>query len=111
MQYLYRIYYDKATGEVLHCRWVKGDIRIPTVDTDFLIQPELHERTSENTGLFEWYTEQPELESVMFFKMPVVDISVDPPALNWTDWPIPPDDEEISDAEALDIITKGDASV
>ena len=111
MQYLYRIYYDKSTGEVLHCRWVKGDIQIPTVETDFLTQPELHERTLENTGLFEWYTEQSELESVMFFKMPVVDISVDPPKLNWTDWPILPDDEEISDAEALDIITKGDASV
>lgn len=111
MKYLYRIYYDKSTGEVLHCRWVKGDIQIPTVETDFLVQKELHERTSENTGLFEWYTEQPELEAVMFVKMPVVDISVDPPKLNWTDWPIPPDDEEISDAEALDIITKGDASV
>ena len=111
MQYLYRIYYDKTTGEVLHCRWVKGDIIIPTVETDFLTKPELHERTSENTGLFEWYTEQPELEAMMFVKMPVVDISVDPPKLNWTDWPIPPDDEEISDAEALDIITKGDASV
>ena len=47
----------------------------------------------------------------MFAKMPVVDISVDPPTLNWTDWPIPPDDEEISDTEALDIITKGDVSV
>lgn len=111
MKYLYRIYYDKSTGEVLHCRWVKGDIQIPTVETDFLVQKELHERTSENTGLFEWYTEQPELEAVMFVKMPVVDISVDPPKLNWTDWPIPPDDEEISDSEALDIITKGDASV
>ena len=111
MKYLYRIYYDKSTGEVLHCRWVKGDIQIPTVETDFLVLQELHERTSENTGLFVWYTEQPELEAVMFVKMPVVDISVDPPKLNWTDWPIPPDDEEISDAEALDIITKGDASV
>lgn len=108
MQYLYRIYYDKATGEVLHCRWTKGDIRIPTVAADFLLQPELQGRTTADTGLFEWYTEQAELEKVMFFKMPVVDISTDPPTLSWTDWPIPSDEEEISDAEALQIITEGE---
>ena len=110
-----RIYYDKASGEVISSRWAKGSVILPPYAQDFAERPELTGRTEENTGLFEWLDEEAAPLEEFGVKKPVVDISQDPPILTWVEWPEPDptevtDEDEISDSDALKIIT-GEVSI
>lgn len=102
-----RIYYDKASGEVISSRWAKGNVLRPPHAQDFAERPELEGRTEENTGLFEWLDEEAAPLTEFGVKVPVVDVSQNPPVLMWQEPPAPAeptDEDEISGNELLGMI-------
>ena len=110
MAYFMRLYYDKSNGDVVSSRWAKGDIRVPNISEDFETLSELAGRSTEDTGVIEYLDEATAPTEEFGVKKPVVDISQDPPILTWVEWPEPDptevtDEDEISDSDALKIIT------
>lgn len=106
----YRIYYDPATGEPLATTWARGDVRVPTQTEDYANLPGLAGRSADATGCWERLAEDAELETLIQGKKPKLDVSQEPPALTWEDWPEPEqsDEDEISADEALEIMMGGE---
>lgn len=102
-----RIYYDKTSGEVVSSRWAKGGVIMPPHAQDFAERPELEGRTETDTGLFEWLDEEAAPLEKFGVKVPVVDVSQEPPALTWQEPPAPAeptDEDEIGGDELLDMM-------
>lgn len=85
----YRIYFDANSGEPLATTWAKGDIRVPAQEEDYTNLPGLAGRSAADTICWEQFTEDAELEALLRFKKPKMDVSQTPPALTWVDWPAP----------------------
>ena len=107
----YRIYFDANSGEPLATTWAKGDIRVPEQEEDYANLPGLVGRAEADTGCWEQFTEDSELEGLICSKKPVFDVSQNPPSLSWEDWPEPEqsDEDEISADEALAIMMGGES--
>lgn len=106
----YRIYYDLESGECVCAAWARGDIRIPERNEDFARIPALSGRTEADVGVWEKFEQDSELERLIQSKKATFDFSQSPPALNWAEYPLATDDDEISDEDALKIIT-GEANI
>ena len=108
----YRIYFSGDTREPLATTWAKGDIRVPAREEDYANLYGLAGRTEADTGCWEQFTEDAELEGLMRSKKPVFDITQNPPVLSWVDWPEPEqsDEDEISADEALAIMMGGESA-
>lgn len=92
-----RFYYDLSTGEPVSCFMARGDVVLPAQSEDFAVRPELSGRSEADTGRMEWLEEDAALETLFASKKPTADVSQDPPALVFTDWPELPEPSE-SDA-------------
>lgn len=92
-----RFYYDIVTGEPVSCFMARGDVVLPAQAEDFAVRSELSGRSEADTGLMEWLEEDAALETLFASKKPTADVSQDPPALVFTDWPELPEPSE-SDA-------------
>lgn len=102
-----RIYYDKTSGEVVSSRWAKGGVILPPRAQDFAERPELEGRTETDTGLLEWLDEETAPLEMFGVKVPVVDVSQEPPVLTWQEPPAPAeptDEDEIGGDELLGMI-------
>lgn len=104
-----RFYYDIVTGEPVSCFMARGDVVLPTRSEDFAVRPELSGRSEADTGLMEWLEEDAALETLFASKKPTADVSQDPPALVFTDWPEPElpepsDSDEVTGDEFLAMV-------
>lgn len=96
-----RFYYDISTGEPVSCFMARGDVVLPARAEDFAVRPELYGRSEADTGRMEWLEEDAALETLFASKKPMADVSQDPPALVFTDWPEP----ELPGPSDSDVVT------
>lgn len=79
----------------------QGDVVLPAQAEDFAVRPELSGRSEADTGRMEWLEEDASLETLFASKKPMADVSQDPPALVFTDWPEP----ELPEPSDSDVVT------
>ena len=100
MTFFRRMYYDRTTGEAVHIRMAKGDVRLPDPAEDFARQPELRGRSDADTALLEWRTEDAAAELLFRTKKPSVHLSGGQPRLIWSEFPPEEEYDEASDMRA-----------
>ena len=85
--FLRRLYYDRATGDVLGSGMRQGAIIITTHAQDYAALPSLAGRSDTDTGYFEWREPNAEIDALFATKVVSVDVTHSPPALVWTNPP------------------------
>ncbi len=89
-----RIYYDKATGEILDSRMAAGDVKVLTQEAEFALFHALQGRPPETVGVLEWMEPDAAAEAQFAAQMLAsVDVSADPPAMVFGPFPKPEPDE------------------
>lgn len=110
MKYIFRIYYDLITGEIVFFYTQSGEaFNIMPLSHDFAVYPQLVDRTESDTGCLEWTEQNAELEAKLTSGEYIasVDVTQEPHTLIFTEPPVDPD-PTLTAAEALAILT-GDA--
>lgn len=99
-----RIYYDKATGDVLDSRMASGDIRVLTRAEEFSTFSTLAGYTEETAGVLEWM--EPDAEVEAQFESQIlerIDTAQEPPAMVFGPFPEPETDELTQALEILGV--------
>ena len=90
--FIRRIFYDKATGDIVMTEHMQGDILVRSVEELYATSARLAGRSPADTGLFEWREPIETIETLFASKIVSIDITQTPPALVWTDPPVEPDE-------------------
>lgn len=107
--FIRRLYYNLSGGSVIYNYSMEGSFEYVDSETEKILF--FPDRDVLNIGSFEWLEPDEEIEMKMNGDYDVsVDVSVSPHKLVFTERviPEPSDDDEISDSEALQIITEGE---
>ncbi|MBQ8396716.1 MAG: hypothetical protein IJX53_00780 [Clostridia bacterium] len=107
MKYIFRIFYDLTTGEIIFFYTQTGEaINIMPLSHDFAVYPQLADRTEADTGCLEWLERDEDLETKLTSGeyIATVDVTQTPHALVFTEPPVDPNPTLTAD-EALAIIT------
>ena len=96
--FIRRYYYDNTSGETVLSYWMEGSIFLPTIESDYENHEELSNRSTDNTGLFEWTEKDEEIEQnfVDSYDRVSVDVTKDPHELvfDFSPLPEPPIEED-----------------
>ena len=92
--FIRKIYYDKATGEVLEHYMMQGSVRFTSVEEDFATHTALEGRTAEDTGVLAWVQPDSTVEEALKSATGIsVDVSKQPPELVFDYTPLPEPEE------------------